>query len=247
MWNTSVFLYLSLILLPGAVAAKDVYQNFSELKAAHAEGTDFEVTVVDHGVDITILAPHGGAIEWGTDELAHEVLRAGFNLYLFKSNLCGSSSSRGLQEGVCSKERFGNLHLTSHHFDDPRAVRLAEKARFCVSLHGYGSPSDAVGVMIGGLSTDIRARMTNAFLKHLPEIQLVPPKHGLAGRHPMNIVNRCKERGVQLEFSPELRKKLRHEPAFRTKVATVIADTMKQGCAEASKAGGSALCFKPVD
>ena len=242
-----IAVHLAFFLSADPATAKDLYRNFAELKAAHIEGTDYEVTVVDHGVDISILAPHGGAIEWGTEELAREVLQAGFNLYLFKSHLCRGPKSPGIREGLCRTDRFGSLHLTSHHFDDPRAVQLAEKSRFCVSLHGYGSPGDSLGVMIGGLSADFRARMANAFRKHLPEVRLVPPKQGLSGRHPMNIVNRCKENGVQLEFSPELRKKLRQEPAFRTRIATVIADTLKQGCAEAAEAsepGESVLCSK---
>jgi len=236
---TRTSLVFAFIGLTSSAQAKDLYLNFEQLRSAHREGQDYIVTVQDSSAPMSVIAPHGGAIEWGTEELARDLALSGMNLYLFESRLCKGSDSIGVQEGLCQKDRFGNLHLTSHHFDDPRAVALAEKSLFCVSLHGYGSREDSVGVMFGGLSEDLKKRMLKAFKEGLPEVKIVPPKHGLAGAHPKNIVNRCQEQGVQLEFSPAFRMKLRKNASFRKRVSDVIQDVVFKRCLEIPSASAA--------
>ncbi len=206
--------------------AKDVYRNFAELSAAHSEGHDYHVTVSESrvGGGAAIFAPHGGAIEAGTELLAREMAKRGFGLYLFESHLCSKSNPELEKEGFCAKGKRGNLHLTSHHFDDPRALHLAAKAGLCLSLHGFGSKDTEVSVMVGGLAADAKAEFAAAIKKSLPEVKLIEPKAGLGGVHPDNIVNRCQERGVQLELSPEFRRKLRKDSVFAQKVAETLSE-----------------------
>ena len=50
---------------------KDKYSNFSELQARERKDIDFRITTYFHNpLTTAVVAPHGGAIEPGTSELA---------------------------------------------------------------------------------------------------------------------------------------------------------------------------------
>ena len=52
----------------------DVYRNFAELNESEREDIDFRIyTVKQEGSSTVIVAPHGGAIEPGTSEVAKEI------------------------------------------------------------------------------------------------------------------------------------------------------------------------------
>ena len=195
--------------------ARDVYRNFSELQKAHREGNDFEVTVRDLNAKWTVFAIHGGTIERGTELLAKSLAPIRTNLYVFESRLCPNLRVDEFSRSLCVPGTAGNLHLTSHHFDDPRAVKLAEKSRQCMSLHGFRSSKKALEVMIGGLSSNLKARASVAFRQFVPEVVMIPPSTTLGGTHPQNIVNRCLEQGVQIELSGPVRVKVVQNRAFR--------------------------------
>jgi phage replication-related protein YjqB (UPF0714/DUF867 family) len=63
--------------------------------------------------------------------------------------------------------------------------------------------------MIGGLNESLRSEIT----QQLEEVgfQTRPPTEGLAGTDPMNICNRGKLRGVQLEISRKARDLLKND------------------------------------
>jgi phage replication-related protein YjqB (UPF0714/DUF867 family) len=168
----------------------DVYRNFAELSETETEGLDFCVSAVKReGSNVVIVAPHGGAIEPGTSEVAKEV--------------AGNDLSLAIFEGIRPK---GNkrLHITSTNFDEPRCVELAQNSDVVVAIHGEGSAG--VSVFLGGKDDELGARLRTA----LERSGYAVKTHGnpsLQGLHDANICNRGRSgAGVQLELSLGLRK-----------------------------------------
>jgi phage replication-related protein YjqB (UPF0714/DUF867 family) len=165
------------------------------LAARFKEGRDFEVITRQGTGDAVILAIHGGRIEPGTAEIASGVAGADHGLYLFK--------------GICPRDNAA-LHVSSTRFDDPRALALVAGARRVVSIHGCRGEGDFL--VIGGRDGEGRSHLMTA----LPEagfgIDSQAPPH-IRGRHRDNICNRgLGGRGVQVEISLGLRKRILGEP-----------------------------------
>jgi len=77
------------------------------------------------GSNTIIVAPHGGAIEPGTSEVAREVANNDLSLAIF--------------EGIKPRNN-DRLHITSTNFDEPRCVALVQESDTVVAIHGEGSP-----------------------------------------------------------------------------------------------------------
>jgi phage replication-related protein YjqB (UPF0714/DUF867 family) len=71
---------------------------------------------------VLTIAPHGGRIEPGTSEIAALIAGESYNLHRF--------------EGRKPPGQNAVLHITSHHFDEPRALNLARKCRIVLGIHG---------------------------------------------------------------------------------------------------------------
>jgi phage replication-related protein YjqB (UPF0714/DUF867 family) len=139
------------------------------------------------------MAPHGGKIEPTTAEVAEAIAGMDYSFYSFE----------GLKE-----DGNGVLHIESHLFDEPRALRAVEKADILITVHGQIDQKEEF-VMIGGLNESLRSEVT----QQLEEVgfQTRPPTEGLAGTDPMNICNRGKSKqGVQLEVSRKVRDLLKN-------------------------------------
>ncbi len=100
--------------------AKDTYNNFKELKNTEKINADYKISIFDVGSPITIIAPHGGKIEPKTSYIAAGIARDQFNYYCFEgmkptNNRC--------------------LHLTSHNFDEPQALKLLARSQTVVAVH----------------------------------------------------------------------------------------------------------------
>ena len=121
---------------------KDVYPDFGTLARHEKEGTDFHVAVKNRASRTCVLAIHGGRIEEGTAELAARVAGDDWSYYI----LSGAKPARNRV-----------LHVTSAHFDDPRAVALVRSAKQCVSIHGFKEP-DADIACVGGANAGFRDR-----------------------------------------------------------------------------------------
>ena len=88
----------------------DKYSNYAELAAAENEGIDFEVVLVKRDPPrVAVIASHAGGIEPRTGPIAKEIVATEFSLYCFS----------GLKNA-----RNKDLHITSHHFDEPRCLEL---------------------------------------------------------------------------------------------------------------------------
>ncbi len=93
----------------GTVA--DTYGNFRELAGAEKEGEAWTREYLDRGSRILVMAPHGGWIEPFTSELAEAVAGPDLSFYTFRAVMRGENQ---------------RLHLTSHRFDDPLALKAVE-------------------------------------------------------------------------------------------------------------------------
>jgi phage replication-related protein YjqB (UPF0714/DUF867 family) len=165
------------------------YGCYADLARAQLEGADFKVCVQRRpGSAVAILAPHGGAIEAGTSEIARAVAGAEFNLYLF--------------EGIRPSGNYAALHLTSHCFDEPRCLSLLSACDHVVTIHGCRGK--APRALLGGLDLGLKKLISDALAAVGIESHLAGhPYHAV---HPRNICNRGRRgAGVQIELTSALR------------------------------------------
>lgn len=187
---------------------RDKYLCFSDLAASEARGTDYEIEVCCRSASrVAIIAPHGGGIEPKTSEIAERIAGAEFSLYCF----------RGLK-------RRGNrdLHITSHHFDEPACLALIAEHSTVLAIHGCAEPGKAA--FLGGLD--------RAFIRDLESalraagIPVQATDHPYPGEHPNNVCNRGARRaGAQFELTMAFRRG-RELPLF---IQTVRAALMRTG------------------
>lgn len=169
----------------------DAYRSFGELSKTEKEDIDFRIlTVRRKGSGTVIVAPHGGAIEPGTSEVAMEV--------------AGDDLSLALFEGIKPEGGNRRLHLTSTNFDEPRCVQLVLGADTIVAIHGEASAEPSV--FLGGRDDKLGAQLKAVLKRHGYAVGIHgnTDLHGLSAK---NICNRGRARaGVQLELSRGLRR-----------------------------------------
>lgn len=176
---------------------------------------DYKIEMGEVSGSPLVMAIHGGKIERGTGELARaigEYKKSSF--YIF--------TGKKAPDYFYKTAQSGHLHITSHRFNDPKLMELAGRSPFCLSLHGY--PSSQVDICIGGNgSLKIKKRLLMELEKNYPEftscISCCPP---YLGKHPKNVVNLCKQQGIQLELSPRLRKKIISSSLFKKDLAQFL-------------------------
>lgn len=173
-----------------SVKVPDKYSTFFALAAAESAGA-YSITAKDTGSSIVIAAPHGGAIEPGTTEIALAIAAEDLSCYLFEG-----------AKPQCN----GDLHITSSNFDEPQCLTLLKSAEVVVTVHGERSDDEVV--YVGGLH---RAAFTSvsAALSKRGFVVLEHLNPALQGRHQRNICNIGRSgAGVQLELSKGLRRSL---------------------------------------
>jgi phage replication-related protein YjqB (UPF0714/DUF867 family) len=174
------------------------YRSFQELARDHQEGVAWKTEYVFRGSRILVMAPHGGWIEPFTCDLAALVAREDLSFYAFR----GVGSPGG-----------PSLHLTSHRFDEPTALRAASEADRVVAIHGERT-RERPFVMVGGLWARFRREMAGRLAEGGFPVE--PPRPGLGGRNPRNICNRgSRGGGGQLEISEGLRRSLRRDEGLK--------------------------------
>jgi phage replication-related protein YjqB (UPF0714/DUF867 family) len=189
----------------------DKYSNYAELATAEEEGTDFEIVVIKRPQSrVAVIAPHAGGIEPRTGPISRSIAGAEFSLYCF----------RGLKNG-------GNrdLHITSHHFDEPTCLQLISEHELVIAIHGCGKKDERA--FLSGLDktliTDLETGLTNAGIK------VETSGHNYTATHPNNICNRGRSNaGVQFELSPSFRNGDR-VPGFVEAVRTVLLERQNRG------------------
>ena len=186
------------------------YASFTDLESKQNRGTDFDIIIrLKPSSNVAILAPHGGAIERGTSEIARQIAGDDFNLYLF--------------EGLKQCDNYETLHLSSHLFDEPECLSLISTTSIVVTIHGCNGKDETV--YVGGLSESLKDEFVTAFKSE--GIEAMTKGHKYPGKHPNNICNRgLTNEGVQVELTDTLR----GTEAEKTVVKSIRNVLLKQSC-----------------
>lgn len=182
----------------------DTYSCFAELNDHEERNKDFKISISDVGSSITIIAPHGGRIEPGTSDIAKKIATQRFNCYCF--------------EGV-KKHNNGRLHITSHNFDEPMAVKMVSASLTVVSIHAC--TGNEKFVYLGGLDQELKEVIA---LELKSRRIIVPKRQGrFNGLNPGNICNRgANRKGVQLEITRGLRDDLKNRKLISEAVRAAL-------------------------
>lgn len=193
----------------------DKYENFGKLAEENNDGTDFSITVQScPNSAILIIAPHAGKIETGTSEIARSIAGIDHSLYLFE----GKKSARN-----------GDLHITSHHFDEPQALKILTEHKIALGIHGRknhamvteGGIDDPATVFIGGRNIKLCAQLQ----ERLEEcgFKARASGHGFPASDPNNVCNRgTSGEGAQLELPLTLRESLKGDSKQLEKFANAV-------------------------
>lgn len=183
----------------------DRYLNFSELEASEEEDRDYRIVYFPGKYPVLIMAPHGGVIEPFTSEISEWIAGEDFSLYLF--------------EGI-RNHHVKDLHITSHHFDEPLALKALNQADLVLTVHGLLNTVDEF-VMVGGLDLELCKKIESALTEAGFTIRKSEAKY--SGKHPNNICNRgIKKKGVQLEITYALRKHLFGDETYRSRFINAL-------------------------
>lgn len=167
---------------------RDRFRHYAELAVEQVEGRDYRVTVLRRGSGIAVIAPHGGRIERGTSDVARSIAGADFDLYLF--------------EGCLPSLNFETLHLTSRHFDEPRALALIAGCHTVLAVHGVADTGERA--LLGGRDHALACAIADRLFVRGVRAQV--SGHRYPGHEAMNVCNRgASGQGVQLELSDRLR------------------------------------------
>ena len=182
----------------------DKYSNYAELAAVEKEGIDFEVVVVKRDPPrVAVIAPHAGGIEPRTGPIAKEIVATEVSLNCFS----------GLKNA-----RNQDLHITSHHFDEPRCRELIKDHYWVVAIHGCEKKGEHI--FLSGLDKALIADLEASLLQ--TGIRVRTLGHKYTGTLPRNICNRGQSHaGVQFELSRSFRNGDR-VPAFIEAVRNVL-------------------------
>ena len=201
---------------PALRRGKDVYPDFSALRAATTEGLDYSREVYGRGSGVSVFAVHGGDIELTTSRLARGIAGKDLNLYLFN--------------GWLGKES-GRLHIVAANFDDPDAVRMAASSVLGLAIHAQADRGS--WVCVGGANKAAASLVT----KRLEDagFAAVTPCGRLPGVSPKNIVNRASAGGVQLEITLRLLSRLERDEEERARFTAAV----RQAVLEFMSTGGA--------
>ena len=188
----------------------DIYANYADLAAHEQEGVTYSVEAVARDDDFAVLAIHGGGIEQGSGQLAALVAGRDHSLYVFAGT---------------KPDHNWDLHITSTHFDEPRALAIVRHSRACVSFHGY--TDNATGtICLGGTHRDLSNAVKYELAQSRLPISVLENCPGLGGSDAANIANRCEDGGVQLEMSSGLRAAFLRDESLALRLASVIRAAM---------------------
>ena len=187
----------------------DQFKTFSELAQKKRENRNWRVISRDRQSSTLVAAPHGGRAEPYTGKIAKAIAGISYSLYVFKTLKLG-------------------LHITSHKFDEPRAVAQASRHSRVVTIHGCDNRrSTTADVFVGGLDIALR----DGVIFELREVGFVVlVDRWTPGTACSNICNRGSSgRGVQIEVSCRLRNLLGYDhnttllDSFTTAIQRAIA------------------------
>lgn len=174
------------------MSKRDNYASWDELMQNATENVDYRVLAQRiEGSTTAVLAPHGGGIEFLTLPLARSIAGDNYSFYAF--------------EGIKKHDNW-DLHITSHRFNEARALALIADCDRVVTVHGLGGK--AKSVQVGGADGAL-CRAIHESLIAAGFDSKIERSGEFAGTEPLNICNRGRIRkGVQLELKAGLRNAL---------------------------------------
>lgn len=188
----------------------DFYSNFRELQLHEQEGRDYSINVSRNWHQVLIIAPHGGKIEPYTSQIAKWIADEDFAWYSF--------------EGIKDLDN-PRLHITSHNFDEPTVLQALQEAHTVLTIHGLKNSIDEF-LMIGGLDTTFGTGLRVALQHHGFIVRESEQEY--RGERATNICNGgCTDRGVQLEISFALRKRIFEDAECRIRFIDTIRSLIK--------------------
>jgi phage replication-related protein YjqB (UPF0714/DUF867 family) len=206
-----------------ALTTQDVYDSNTALyqDPSLVEGVDYarryrRHELFDDGLPekcgvpkTTIVALHGGGIEFGTTELCLAV--AGYHpATLAVTPGTGVTYDYWMLEGLRA-DNNAQLHVTSTHCDDGVALSLCAGVLNVLSLHGFdaslaGLPEDAQTVLVGGRNDDLKQHLLREFEAVNVDAVDAVDHEKLNGDEATNIANRTLlGMGGHLELTGPLR------------------------------------------
>ena len=164
----------------------DKYKNFAELAIAESNGA-WRITHIDRPIsEVLVVAPHAGGIEPFTTAVTSAIAGSDYSLYCF--------------EGLKPKGNT-DLHITSHHFDEPLALSLAAQSSIVLAIHGCAGDS---AIYVGGLD-NVLVDLPTARLG-AEDLPAASTGHKYLAIEPNNICNLSKRKcGAQLEITSDFR------------------------------------------
>jgi phage replication-related protein YjqB (UPF0714/DUF867 family) len=175
----------------------DKYASLTALRQFEKPDS-YRVRLLDRHSPLTVIAPHGGFIDAGSSGVARAIAGREYNLYEF--------------QGLRRQSSF-ELHITSTRFSDPPLTRLLEKSTVAVSVHCMGETGDDT-VWLGGLNLTLKTAVHQRLVADGFKVNDDSPMY--RGESPRNVVNRVKNRGVQLELPSGLIRQLYRDELFLT-------------------------------
>ena len=178
-------------------AAVSHYASMTALLAAE-DGDNYTIEVRPADAKVAILAPHGGQIEPGTNQIAGAIAEAGYRLYCFNGHRRGG-------------ENYDYLHVTSHQYDEPRCRELIAPCDIVVAIHGCADVDrSGATIYLGGRDDPLREAIGETLRQAEFKVAAFPnTPDKFKGQHLNNICNLGRRRaGVQLELPRSLRRSL---------------------------------------
>jgi len=168
----------------------DKFPNFAALAEVYKKDVDYKICArpVDHS-RLLVIAPHGGKIEPRTSRLAKAIAGSEHSLYLF--------------EGIMQSHNK-HLHITSHNFDEPCALKMISDCDVAIGIHGRCDRDDKKGVYLGGRDKKFKKCLDESIRK----AGFTSKMHGhdFPAEKKLNICNRgLSKKGAQIEIPKTLR------------------------------------------
>jgi len=150
-----------------------------------------QVLFLDRNSDMIVVAPHGGKIEPGTEEIAGMVAHElGCSCYCFCS---GHRKEERKDPGGEDGHHIDSTEIKARHLQ-----ALVKGSDIAISIHGL-SNSKSDRIEVGGTNQGLLQKIVNALNKQKCPAQLAT-NGSVEGTSAKNFINRYKNRGVQLEI-----------------------------------------------
>lgn len=166
--------------------------------------SEFVERLTDNGAHtgLIVIAPHGGAIEAGTDQQAEQVAAQ------FAAQAVSCWRCKGWKQGGGAFDRWHITSIDLHEASFPLLKTIINRGfTYAVAFHGF----DQEGILIGGgadamLKCQIKATIELVLAGSGIAVRIATPADNCNGDNPKNIVNRLANgNGLQIEQSQAAR------------------------------------------